>query len=88
METQRISHPQKVAELHLLTGLHALQSIAGQTGGLVEALLGPAHFYAADADAITDSPTGIDDPLGMIGGHSENAARKMILCQPQNWGII
>lgn len=86
MHAQCLRDPQQVADLHLLAGLHALERVAGQPGLLKQPLLGPAEFDAADTDAVADGPAGVDDPLGMIGGHSNNAAPKMILCQPQKWG--
>lgn len=86
MHAQRFRHPQEVAHLHLLAGLHALQRVARHVGGFPETLLGPAQVYASEADAVTDPAAGLNDPLRVFGGHAFNVAAKMILCQPQFWG--
>lgn len=88
MNPQRFGYPEQVAQLHLLAGLHALQRVAGQPGLLEESCLRPAELHAADADAVADSPAGVSDPRRMFGRHGNNAAPKMILCQPQIWGIV
>ena len=87
MYAQRLGHPQQVADLHLFAGFHALEGVAVQVRGLPQALLCPAEIDAAEADAVTDCPSGFDDPRGMIGGHPLHAVSLLILCQPQFWGI-
>lgn len=62
MYAQCFRHPQKVADLHLFAGLHALQRIARHVGALPEALLRPAKVHASETDAITDPAAGLDDP--------------------------
>jgi hypothetical protein len=42
----------------------------------------------ADADAVADGSTGVDDPLGLVGGHSTNRLRTMIISQQQICGIF
>ena len=87
MYAQCIGHPQQVADLHLFAGFHALEGVAVQARGLPQVLLRPAEMDAAEADAVTDCPPGVDDPRGMIGGHLLHAVPLLILCQPQFWGI-
>lgn len=88
MSPQRFGHTEQVADFHLFTGLHALDGVASQFRCFPEALLCPVELYAADSDAVPDSPAGVDDPRWMFGGHVVHAGTKMILCQPQFRGII
>lgn len=86
MDAQRISHPEQIADLHLLAGFHALQRVAGEFGGIHQPLLRPVELHAANTDAVANCLAGLDDPLGMRLRHGLNAAPKIILCQPQKWG--
>lgn len=88
MYPKRCGYSQQVAEFHFLTGLHALQRVPGYPGGFPQALLRPVEFHASDADAVPDCPAGIDDPVGLFGRHTNNAGWKLILCQPQFWGVV
>lgn len=87
MHPQHLREPEQVAEFHLFPSLHPLQRIARQAGVLTEALLSPAQVYAANADAVAHVPAGRSDPVRMMG-HLVNAGWKLILCQPQKWGIF
>jgi hypothetical protein len=42
-----------------------------------------------DADAVADGPSGVEDPLRVIGGwHPTNRLRTMIISQQQFCGIL
>ncbi len=83
MNTQRVSHKQQVAELHLLPRLHALDRRPVDTGLVREGLLGEALVQASDADAVADCTAGRGDPLGQIGWHTANRLPIMIISQQQ-----
>lgn len=83
MNPQRVSHHQQVAELHLVTGFHPLDSAAVDAGRVREHLLGHVLVEASHADAVADSSAGRWDPLGLIGWHPTNLLPTMIISQQQ-----
>jgi len=86
--SQSVGHVQEVAELHLAAGFHALDRRAVESAAVGQAFLGHVEVQPPAADAIADSPSGVEDPLWLIGWHSINALRIMIISQQQICGII
>lgn len=83
VDAQLVCDKQQVAELHLLTGFHALDRRPVDAGGVRQGLLGAVHVQPADAHAVARRPAGVDDPLGMFGWHPSNALPTMIISQQQ-----
>ncbi len=82
-------HPQsrgdvkQVRELHLPTAFHALNGAAVDACRVGERLLGHLEPAPTHANAVTDSPAGVEDPLRLIGWHPSNALPIMIISQQQ-----
>lgn len=83
MAAQLMCHEKKMAELHLLAGLHALDRRPAEVGAVGESLLGHAHVDAADADAVTGRPEGVSDPFRLLRVHLLNVLPAMIISQHQ-----
>ena len=84
MHAQAVSNEQQMAELHLLAGFHPLHRAAVEAGRVSEHLLGHVLVQPPHADAVTDSPAGVKDPLRVVGGwHPTHALATMIISQQQ-----
>ena len=83
MQSQRFGDEEQVAEFHLGAGFHALDRRPVEAGGVGQALLGHVHVQPAHTDAVARGPAGVENPLGLIGWHSTNALRTMIISQQQ-----
>ncbi|CAL9666277.1 hypothetical protein SUDANB1_07229 [Streptomyces sp. enrichment culture] len=83
MYPQSMSHQQQVAQLHLVTGFHALDRGPVDAGGVRKGLLGHVLVQPPDTDAVPGCPAGIEDPLRLIGWHPSNALSIMIISQQQ-----
>lgn len=84
VHAQSVSYEQQVAELHLAAALHPLDGRPVDAAGVGEALLGEVHVQPPHADAVADGPSGVEDPLRVIGGwHPINALAIMIISQQQ-----
>jgi hypothetical protein len=73
----------QMRQLHLGAGLHALDRRPVELGRVREHLLGHVEVKSPHADAVTDGPAGVDDPLGLFGWHLSNALSIMIISQQQ-----
>jgi hypothetical protein len=80
---QSVRHEQQVAQLHLVSGFHALDGGPVDAGGVREGLLRHVLVEASHADAVADRAAGRGDPLGLIGWHPVNVLRIMIISQQQ-----
>jgi hypothetical protein len=88
VQSQRLGNQQQVAEFHLLASFHALDRRPVEPAGVGEGLLRHVLAEAAYPDAVADTAAGVEDPLGLIGWHADNALRTMIISQQQNCGIL
>lgn len=83
MNPQRSCDVEQVAQLHFGAGFHALDRRPVEAAGLGEDFLCHVEPQSAHADAVTDSPAGVDDPLGLFGWHATNRLSIMIISQQQ-----
>lgn len=83
VDPQGVGNVQEMAQLHLRTGLHALDAAAVDAGLMRQGLLGHAHVQAPNADAVADGPAGVEDPFRLFGWHARNVLRIMIISQQQ-----
>ena len=83
MHPQGVSNVQEMAQLHLRAGLHALDAAAVYTGLVRQGLLGHVHVQTPNADAVADTPAGVEDPFRLFGWHPCNVLRIMIISQQQ-----
>jgi hypothetical protein len=85
---QSVSNQQKVAQLHLLAGFHALDRGPVDAAGVGEGLLRHVLVQPSHADAVAGGSAGFENPLGLIGWHPANALPTMIISQQQFCGIL
>ena len=83
MHAQLPRDQQQVADLRLSAVLDPLNRAAVDPGELGQPLLGQVEVQPLDAHAVTNCPSGVEDPL-LFGWHPTNAAMWMILCPQQN----
>jgi hypothetical protein len=88
MDSQCVRYEQQVRQLHLGTGLHALNGRPVDAALLGEGLLGEVLAQSPDADAVAGGPASVGDPLGLFGWHGLNRLPTMIISQQQDCGII
>lgn len=90
MHAQLVSNQQQVADLRVTgAALDALDRRPVDTGERRESFLGQVLVQSADADAVAEGSTGVEDPWRLVGGrHSTNAQPLMIISQQQNCGIL
>lgn len=74
---------QQVADLRLSAVLDPLNRGPVDPGELSQPLLREVEVHPLDAHAIANRPSGVEDPLRLIGWHPTNAATEMILCPQQ-----
>jgi hypothetical protein len=74
---------QEMAEFHLGAGLHPLNRRPVQAACVGETFLGQVEVQPPYPDAVADGPTGVEDPLRLLGWHPTNRLRTMIISQQQ-----
>lgn len=84
MDAQLPRDQQQMAEFGLSAVLKPLDCAAVDPGQFGEALLGHVQVQPLNAHAVANCPSGVEDPLRLIGWHPTNAAMWMILCPQQN----
>lgn len=83
MHAQLPRDQQQVAEFRLSAVLHPLDRAAVDPGQLGQPLLREVEVQPLNAHAVAYRPSGVEDPLRLIGWHPTNAAMGMILCPQQ-----
>ncbi|WP_455753087.1 hypothetical protein [Streptomyces anthocyanicus] len=83
VDSQCSSDVEQMRQLHLASALHALDGAAIDASLVSEYLLSHVEVQPAYTDAVADGPTGVEDPLRLIGWHPGNALSTMIISQQQ-----
>lgn len=83
MHPKSSSDMEQMRQLHLGAGFHALDRRPVDSARMGECLLGHVEVQPAHADAVSDGPAGVDDPLGLFGWHATNRLSIMIISQQQ-----
>ncbi|MGY1579117.1 hypothetical protein [Streptomyces sp. MN13] len=83
VDSQRVRNVQQMAEFHLGAGFHPLDRRPVQAAGVSKGLLGHVLVQPPHSDAVADGPSGVEDPLRLIGWHPANALPTMIISQQQ-----
>ncbi|WP_436851090.1 hypothetical protein [Streptomyces flaveolus] len=83
VHSERVGNEQQMAQFHLAAGLHPLHGRPVDAGLVSECLLGHVLVQPPYADAVAYRPTGVEDPLRLIGWHPTNVLAIMIISQQQ-----